>query len=959
MTHLALRQDEFSFSGTVISMWPPVPGPTGSEVLRWSIVVRPGPGQQAAATNQNGVLNPGGTVTCSVAIDPAVIVWGKLLTLFSGAIGRKVRVVGSLCDDLDAGSMAVIQPLGILAVEQDLEIYDVNGWPTPVRDFDVMAFANAAEAVFPSNDLHGGESRTLTARLPFPFRPSGAAQPFFRAYRTTKIDNADAVTFAVEEPAGRVELAVTVETGVPEHGKGFYAAQIGLTFDEPDLDNYCPPGTCEHDGAFCSHDGTFRYTRLPAHLPTAQTGDLLVSPGDGAGLISGIVASLVPAQVYDHMGIFIDNGWTIRHCTASSDRLEDDSLFTAEITLNLLGAVGVDTEKVPLNGLRPDLLRFGWPGSITQTVEEVFRNGRNSRNPRWGFAATHPGADAVDPENPAQPFRIYHLARSDRGRRLMFNDPERDKAEAVVRLQEASVVIAGKEYKPTLVRPHAELDASVRPALHDVVQICRKLNAHYRFFAYTRGDIGRDPASTVPAANDAFWGTLPQGARWASGTIPAMCSSFVWTAIQIANEQRPAHTFPIVLEDRVDAEDPAKGLEYGTKDGFYRYHEEERLQAANGLVNKLKAKIRSTFDDKISGAVYAFTPQLAAYRDVTAIRVANQTANAFATDSCESLDEKWMKPGEGESVSPDNVRDFWDLKPRDGIIRHPEGGLAAYGDTLAVQLAPPKWVRIPLFRKQDSDPGRGKVTGIAFVAGRATAGVTIRFDFGCETAMTTGNRETAFMVNLEAGTHFAEGFIDLPNPATGQVETFRTMRPLKFDVEAGNLSRIELYLDPPSDLWRIIDIHLDADIHDRSFWGGDADAHHFVIDRSFELRQDLEDEPDAPDDQRNTVLHHEEVWRTEPEVGSGVHIAVSFIADLDPADRSVKCHCEIALIDTDSGGFLGIGTSSDVDQIERRDVRISADGAVDVLKDVDFSSNETVPERARVSLQLKNRRRPT
>jgi hypothetical protein len=72
----------------------------------------------------------------------------------------------------------------------------------------------------------------------------------------------------------------------------------------------------------------------------------------------------------------------------------------------------------------------------------------------------------------------------------------------------------------------------------------------------------------------------------------------------------------------------------------------------------------------------------------------------------------------------------------------------------------------------------------------------------------------------------------------------------------------------------------------------------------------------------------------------------------------VNCHCEVALLDTDSGGFLGIGTSSDVDQLEKRDVTIPADQSIDVLRDFDFSSDKTGPERARVSLRLTNRRRP-
>ncbi|MBA3726615.1 MAG: hypothetical protein H0W86_09215 [Armatimonadetes bacterium] len=166
-------------------------------------------------------------------------------------------------------------------------------------------------------------------------------------------------------------------------------------------------------------------------------------------------------------------------------------------------------------------------------MEEVFRNGRNSLNPRWSFAATHPGEDTEDPDNPGKPFRIYHLPRGERGRQLQFNDPERDKAESVVRLQEASVFIGdpAKEFTPTLVRPHAALDSSARPALRRVAEMASKIDAHYRFFAFSRGDICRDPAFVVPHANDPFWGTLPQGARWASGTVPAMCSSFVWAAV--------------------------------------------------------------------------------------------------------------------------------------------------------------------------------------------------------------------------------------------------------------------------------------------------------------------------------------------------------------------------------------------------------------------------------------------
>jgi hypothetical protein len=84
-----------------------------------------------------------------------------------------------------------------------------------------------------------------------------------------------------------------------------------------------------------------------------------------------------------------------------------------------------------------------------------------------------------------------------------------------------------------------------------------------------------------------------------------------------------------------------------------------------------------------------------------------------------------------------------------------------------------------------------------------------------------------------------------------------------------------LQLEPPPDLWRVLDTHLKAGVHDRSFWGGDADARDFDVTWGFELRDDVLEDPNAPSDQRNSKLHDRQEWRTEPEVGSGVHVTVN------------------------------------------------------------------------------------
>src|SRR4029079_11730010 len=147
--------------------------------------------------------------------------------------------------------------------------------------------------------------------------------------------------------------------------------------------------------------------------------------------------------------------------------------------------------------------------------------------------------------------------------------------------------------------------------------------AHYRYFAYTRGDIGLDPNLNAPPAGDPSWPTA--GAAWAADTIGAMCSSFVWTSVQRANERLAAQGRPqILLEDKADPPDPGTGLEYGGQDGIYEYHSAERGTAGTNLVNKVMNEVRSSFDDNISSLQYAAVPQLRVYREITAAHVAFQ-----------------------------------------------------------------------------------------------------------------------------------------------------------------------------------------------------------------------------------------------------------------------------------------------------------------------------------------------
>lgn len=926
----------------------------------WTILVEPDPAYDYVLTTQTGQKNPTGQITCTVNVDPTVVDTDTLESLLNASINQTVRIIGTWCDDT-TNNVTVFCPLSVLLIDNGFEVYTLKGWPVAVHDVSLLAFTHAARPDGDTSDPHSNESQTFTFDVQFPLKPADEALPFWRAYASTRVGQAASVGFSPVDEAPRNWLRVSIETGLAANRQGFYAVQLGLTYDEPKLDDYCPPGHCdEDDGTYCVHTGSFRYTRRQPFVSTARKGDLALSPSDGKGTIGTILTNLTPPQVYDHMGIFVDDGQTIRHCTSSKGRYEQEELFTTSISVDVPG-FGTFSQRLPLNGIRPDLLRYGWPGSITQTVGEVYQSGWNTLNPRWQYATTHPGQDLADPENPGHPFALYHLPRADRQARLAFNDPEIDWHEPLPRLQEGHETIDGTVFEPRLVRPFPEFDARVRPALEAIADAALKIDAHYRLFGYSQGSISLDPAFAAPPIDSPAWGGLPSGASWPANSTPAVCSTFIWAAVQEANKVLPAAS-QILLEDRADPADPAIGLEYGSHNGLYQYHEDERLKAAKGLAEKLTHEISAAFAKKLPPAI-GIIPLVRDFKDQLVERLVNQMANAFAFDYCEKLDAGWLAPGEGESAGPDDILHFWDPRHR----RQTEQGLAVYGDSEPLMVKAATWLRIPLFKKQLIDPGKGTVVFRVFEGGHRKAGAVVRFDDGCKVVTTQGDghNELVNSVILPAGTHFADAYMVLTNPITGNEETFRTKQTLKFEVINGGTVSIDLELVPPPDLWRILDVDLHADIHDRSFWGGDADHNDFRSSGwTLSLQQDLDDSPYAPAGQVNTVLYVEKTF-SSPEVGSGVHVIVLVKATLNPADRSIACHCEVSLIDTSDGGIpilgpiVGINPYYTVDQREIIDVVIPADDSKDVLINKDFGSDEAVPERATVSLRLTNRHRPS
>lgn len=88
---------------------------------------------------------------------------------------------------------------------------------------------------------------------------------------------------------------------------------------------------------------------MPARWMNARK----VSPG-GDGIIGGLMLNVKPAQWYSHSGIMTRNYDEITHSTGSQKRLMD----------HLIGVLADGSD-----GFEPNVLKYIWPGAITQTVQ--------------------------------------------------------------------------------------------------------------------------------------------------------------------------------------------------------------------------------------------------------------------------------------------------------------------------------------------------------------------------------------------------------------------------------------------------------------------------------------------------------------------------------------------------------------------------------------------------------------
>ena len=280
------------------------------------------------------------------------------------------------------------------------------------------------------------------------------------------------------------------------------AGTLQANLGEPCVPDAEPP----RPGITCQATG--EWVKAPSHISNAHKGDIIVAAA--CSTIRGLLQQVSPPQRYSHTGMMTQNYYQIRHSTASTERYQD---------------YGVGFTAAGSDGIRVDVVKYGWPGTITQSVEQAF-------NGQW----------MIDPESGQQ----YEVAGFAANPILCNGDTE---------------IIY-----PVVVKPTPGSDPSIRTLLRSAADAALGLNGHYRFFSYTNGATAEDPNFNGPAKTG-----------WAKDTLATVCTTFIWTALRSVG---------INLEGPVlEIDDFKAGAERDTStpDGLYFYTEPERKAGAEWL----------------------------------------------------------------------------------------------------------------------------------------------------------------------------------------------------------------------------------------------------------------------------------------------------------------------------------------------------------------------------------------
>jgi hypothetical protein len=372
------------------------------------------------------------------------------------------------------------------------------------------------------------------------------------------------------------------------------------------------------EGFACQATGSINPVEIPGRFMNAKKGNVVLSPG-GTTPIARLLQNVSPPQLYSHSGMMTRNLDEITHSTASEDRFADYLVNSG------------------LDGFRPDVLKYGWPGVITQSVE-----------------ASVVGEPFQDPE-------------SGKSYTLQGFDPD-----------QVNVGSLGSVFTyPVVVKPPPDQEASVSQKLKQVANFAVKQagKSHYRFFCYTN-----------PAIADAA--TAPAEAGWAVNTYPTVCSSFVWHCVRQVSVSLEGGELEAGVDDEWQ-------VSPGAPDGLYLYTAAERLAAAKVLYDILHGGAEKAGEESLSG-LKGFIADLFGLVDEAAIAVANQMLNSFATDWSDKEatgSDQWQNTVDANAVSPEDIL-HWDSPAKGGLYGYFEQ--LVYRPRRYESVPETRWVKVQL-----------------------------------------------------------------------------------------------------------------------------------------------------------------------------------------------------------------------------------------------------------------------
>jgi hypothetical protein len=523
-------------------------------------------------------------------------------------------------------------------------------------------------------------------------------------------------------------------------------------------DECLPDQESSSEDIVCQLTDEWAWVFIPDRIMNARKGDTVLSPSGTTGPVSNLLHQVTPPQRYAHCGIMVQNFYTLRHCVGSEDWLKDALVGTA-----ITGDKGTE-------GLDPEKLKYFWPGTVTQSVNEAV-------NGTW-----LPDPDGL--KDKKGNLKSYRIAAFD------FYTKDNGNNEIV---------------EPLVVKPNPIIEAQfpqVRELLHRVAEEAKKINAHYRFYCYSDSSIALNPQFKAPDKGKNWW---------ASNTIPSQCAHFIWASMHSVQDPTIHLEGPGVLTRPTDLEQSDKvgiqavEVDDKTLDGLYLYTETERQTAARKLY-------QDYYDMAYAEGTKLGIPVGQWLYDAPD-DLGNQICNTFAFDwSGENADgdhakdsDKWKNPGDGRAVSPQNILN-WDSPRLEGNTIY---GVYGYSEKLVYRPARLEWRQISRWKKVNKT---AKLTGSVVRKGTPQMGAFVTA--GGREAFT--NRAGRFELTVPAGRYSVESRI--------LADGFEWEGRTPVDLAPSSSQDIVITLNEPSDWFREVSIYGTMNLKDEENVGKDEFA---------------------------------------------------------------------------------------------------------------------------------------